>query len=150
MQLSFVLTAALAALVSAGEYEVSIYASASAYAEAQLSSLSSQCETATGAEATSLSSAYESLKAEASSANAIAVGTATFPVPTGGFPTAPPGYPAATGGYGAPSGGYPGGYGNGTGIATPTGPVQQTDNGAMATAVPVALGAVGMAVMGLL
>lgn len=150
MQLSIVLTTALAALVSAGSYEISIYASASAYAEAQLSSLSSQCETATGAEATSLSSAYESLKAEASSANAIAAGSATFHVPTGGYPTAPAGYPAATGGSAAPTGGYPGGYGNGTGVATPTSPAQQTDNGAMATGVPIALGAVGMAVMGLL
>lgn len=42
------------------------------------------------------------------------------------------------------------GYGNGTGGATPSAPVQQTANAALATAVPVAMGAVGMVVMGLL
>lgn len=150
MQLSIILASALATLVSAGSYEISIYASASAYAEAQLASLSAQCATATGAEATSLSSAYSSLSAEASSANAVAVGTATFSIQASGYPTAPAWYPAPTGGYAAPTGGYPGSYGNGSAPGTPSGPIAQTDNGAMATAVPVAMGAVGMMVMGLL
>lgn len=150
MQLSVVLTTALAALVSAGPYEISSYAQASAYAEAELASLSAHCATATGAEATSLSSAYDSLYAEASSANAVAAGSASFAIPTSGYPTAPAGYPAATGGRAAPSGGYPGSYGNGSSVATPSSPIQQTDSGAMATAVPVAMGVVAMAVMGLL
>lgn len=131
----------------------SLYNSVAGYADSALASLSDIAATATGSDASYYSGLYTSAAAALSSADAQFSGATATAGGAGASAT------ASSGGSGSSSGnnnnnesGASSGSSDSSSESSSASSdvAQQSGNGAMATAVPVAMGAVGMAVLGML
>lgn len=117
----------------------SLYEEANSYANSALGELSAEAATATGSDAAFLSGLYTSVQAGLSSANAYATSALNY---SGAAGATPAGTAGTTGGSSSSD--------NSGDSSASGGAESQTGNGAVATSVPIALGAVGMAVLGML
>lgn len=130
----------------------SLYAEANSYANSALVELSQEAATATGSEAAILSGLYTSVQAGLSSANAYA--TSALSITGGASGTDSNGAQqtgsSTTGGSGSNSNSGSDSNDSSASDSASAGVESQSGNGAAATAVPIALGAVGMAVLGML
>ena len=122
----------------------SLLSQANSYLDYGLSEISEQAATATGSDAAYLSGLYTSLQAAGSSANAAATSALTITGTNAGN-----GAQQTTGATSGDDSDDSSDDSAASGSASASAEAQ-TGNGAAATAVPIALGAVGMAVLGML
>lgn len=125
----------------------SLYEQAASLADSALAEISQQAATATGSEADFLNGLYSSAAAGLSSYDALATSALNMtgtPAATGASPT------QTNGGGSSNNNDDPDSDSDGASNSQSASVEAQSGNGAAATAVPVVMGAVGMAVLGML